>query len=109
MFACPPVQSTTGCPWAHFNHSGYLDPDPFCVSPVQSTAALPFGTIVIILVIWALVTIPLTIFGGIAGKNYRQEFLAPTRTNKYPREVPELPWYRSTVPQMVMAGAYQGF
>ena len=30
----------------------------------QSTAALPFGTIVVILVIWSLVTIPLTVFGG---------------------------------------------
>ena len=63
------------------------------------------GTIVIILVIWGLVTVPLTVFGGIAGKNYRGEFAAPVRTNKYPREVPALPWYRSTVPQMVMAGA----
>ena len=35
----------------------------------QSTAALPFGTIVIIVLIWCLVTIPLTVFGGIAGKN----------------------------------------
>jgi len=23
---------------------------------------------------------------------------------RYPREIPELPWYRHTVPQMVMAG-----
>jgi hypothetical protein len=36
---------------------------------LQSTAALPFGTIVVILIIWGLVTIPLTVFGGIAGKN----------------------------------------
>jgi len=70
----------------------------------RSTAALPFGTIVIILIIWALVTIPLTIFGGIAGKNSPGEFQAPTRTNKYPREIPLLPWYRSVVPQMIMAG-----
>ena len=34
----------------------------------------------------------------------RSEFYAPCRTNKYPREIPELPWYRSAVPQMVMAG-----
>ncbi|KAK9803242.1 hypothetical protein WJX73_008999 [Symbiochloris irregularis] len=70
----------------------------------RSTAALPFGTIVIILVIWALVTIPLTVLGGILGKNNRSEFAAPCRTNKYPREVPELPWYRTAVPQMMMAG-----
>jgi hypothetical protein len=61
---------------------------------LQSTAALPFGTIVIILIIWGLVTIPLTVAGGIAGKNNRTDFAAPCRTNKYPREIPELPWYR---------------
>ena len=32
------------------------------------------------------------------------EFNAPCRTTKYPREVPPLPWYRQTVPQMLMAG-----
>ncbi len=26
------------------------------------------------------------------------------RTSKLPREIPPLPWYRTTVPQMVMAG-----
>ena len=23
---------------------------------------------------------------------------------RYPREIPDLPWYRHTVPQMIMAG-----
>ncbi|CAL5227062.1 g9965 [Coccomyxa viridis] len=81
----------------------------FCINNTvaisyRSTAALPFGTIVIILLIWALITIPLTVAGGIIGKNTRTEFKATCRTNKYPREIPELPWYRHTVPQMVMAG-----
>lgn len=44
-----------------------------------STQALPFGTICIIVVIWALVTFPLTVLGGIAGKNSREEFAAPCR------------------------------
>jgi len=70
----------------------------------RSTAALPFGTIVIIIVIWCLVTFPLTVLGGIAGKNGTHEFHAPVRTSKYPREIPPLPWYRGTVPQMCMAG-----
>lgn len=70
----------------------------------RSTAALPAGTIVIIAFLWCLVTFPLTVIGGIAGKNGRREFYAPVRTSKYPREVPPLPWYRSTVPQMAMAG-----
>ncbi|KAJ6960762.1 hypothetical protein NC653_038705 [Populus alba x Populus x berolinensis] len=35
----------------------------------SATAALPFGTIVVIFLIWALVTTPLLVLGGIAGKN----------------------------------------
>jgi len=70
----------------------------------NATAALPFGTILVILLIWTLVTSPLLVLGGIAGKNSRAEFQAPCRTTKYPREIPSLPWYRGTVPQMAMAG-----
>lgn len=70
----------------------------------NSTAALPFGTIVVILLIWTLVTSPLLVLGGIAGKNSKVEFQAPCRTTKFPREVPPLPWFRRTIPQMAMAG-----
>lgn len=73
-------------------------------SDCGSAQALPFGTICVILVIWALVTFPLTVIGGIAGKNSKTEFCATTRTTKYPREVPPLPWYRQTLAQMGMAG-----
>ncbi|KAL1536848.1 Cellular adhesion and filamentous growth protein [Salvia divinorum] len=68
------------------------------------TGALPFGTIVVIFLIWALVTSPLLVLGGIAGKNSKAEFQAPVRTTKYPRDIPPLPWYRGTLPQMAMAG-----
>ncbi|GJP83701.1 hypothetical protein CLOP_g13826 [Closterium sp. NIES-67] len=70
----------------------------------NSTNAKPFGTIVIIILIWALITFPLLVAGGIAGKKSNAEFQAPCRTTKYPREIPVLPWYRHTVPQMAMAG-----
>ncbi|KAF5841834.1 putative transporter [Dunaliella salina] len=70
----------------------------------RSTAALPFGTIVIIIFLWSLITFPLTVLGGIAAKNSKAEFNAPCRTTKFPREVPPLPWYRTTIPQMAMAG-----
>ncbi|XP_031483990.1 transmembrane 9 superfamily member 2-like [Nymphaea colorata] len=70
----------------------------------NATAALPFGTILVILLIWTLVTSPLLVLGGIAGKNSKTEFQAPCRTKKYPREIPPLPWYRRTIPQMAMAG-----
>ena len=44
----------------------------------RTTTALPFGTIVIILVIWALITFPLTVLGGIAGKNSKVHALPPS-------------------------------
>lgn len=69
-----------------------------------STAAFPFGTIIVIGLLWCLVTLPLTVLGGVLGKNNRTEFYSPCRTNKYPREIPEMPWYRTSVPQMIMAG-----
>ncbi|KAJ6684128.1 hypothetical protein OIU85_007784 [Salix viminalis] len=70
----------------------------------SATAALPFGTIAVIFLIWALVATPLLVMGGIAGKNSKAEFQAPVRTTIYPREIPRLPWYRKTLPQMAMAG-----
>ncbi|CAL9184063.1 unnamed protein product [Musa hybrid cultivar] len=70
----------------------------------SATAALPFGTIVVIVLIWTLVTSPLLVLGGIAGKNNKTEFQAPCRTTKFPREIPPLPWFRRTIPQMATAG-----
>ncbi|KAL9256164.1 Transmembrane 9 superfamily member 3-like protein [Drosera capensis] len=70
----------------------------------NATAALPFGTIVVIVLIWMLVTSPLLVLGGIAGKNSKKDFQAPCRTTKYPREIPPSPWYRGALPQMAMAG-----
>lgn len=37
-------------------------------------------------------------------RTHQAEFNAPCRTTKYPREIPPLPWYRQTLPQMLMAG-----
>ena len=70
----------------------------------NSTAALPFGTIVIIILMWLIIGFPLTVLGGIMGKDSKAEFYTPCRTTKYPREIPVLPWYRTTAPQMVIAG-----
>lgn len=62
----------------------------------NSQAALPFGTIVVIMLIWALVTLPLTVVGGIIGRNTAKgrPVSVPTRVNKIPREIPAIPWYR---------------
>ena len=70
----------------------------------QSTAALPWTTIVNILVIWALIAIPLCVLGYIAAFNTRADLSAPCRTSRYPRHIPGLPWYQKLMPQMAIAG-----
>jgi hypothetical protein len=70
----------------------------------DSSAALPFGTIMIILAIFILVALPLTIIGGIAGRNTAGDFNSPCRTNKIPREIPEVPFYRGPFVMILSAG-----
>ncbi|KAG2488875.1 hypothetical protein HYH03_012670 [Edaphochlamys debaryana] len=69
-----------------------------------STASLPLGTIGVLSLIWALVAVPLTVLGAFAAKRTQAELEAPCRTTETPRPVPPLPWYRTALPQMILAG-----
>jgi hypothetical protein len=72
----------------------------------NSQTALPFGTIMVIYAIWAFVTIPLNVIGGVIGRNTAKgrPLTMPTRVNKIPREIPPVPWYRQGPCQVFMAG-----
>ncbi|MDP2437878.1 MAG: transmembrane 9 family protein [archaeon] len=70
----------------------------------DSTSALSLGAIFLVVCIWLLVGFPLTLVGAIAGRHLAPPFEAPTRTNHFPRQIPEAPWYRRTAPMMVFAG-----
>eukprot|EP00001_Collodictyon_triciliatum_P115752 20306_5 len=54
----------------------------FVAVAYNSSAALPFGTVVVILLILTLVSFPLNVVGGISGRNFTTPFEAPCRTNK---------------------------
>ncbi|TYJ33199.1 hypothetical protein E1A91_A05G086700v1 [Gossypium mustelinum] len=69
-----------------------------------ATAALPFGTIMVIVLLYAFLTIPLLVLGGVIGYLFRSEFQSPCATKRYPREIPPLPWYRDTPCQMFLGG-----
>lgn len=70
----------------------------------HATAAVPAGTIALIILIIVFVGFPLTIIGGIAGRRTAGEFGSPCRTKNFPREIPPIPWYRSLPFQMIMSG-----
>jgi hypothetical protein len=69
-----------------------------------STAALPFGTVMVLLTIYLLVAFPLTVIGGIAGRNTAGPFDAPCRTKDTRKEIPAVPWYRHVAVSVVLSG-----
>jgi hypothetical protein len=75
-----------------------------------STAAFPFPTILLMFTMWACVTFPLTVLGGIVGRHraIKQgntgEPLFPCKTNKLAREIPSCRWYQSPVTQVFATG-----
>ncbi|XP_062993285.1 transmembrane 9 superfamily member 1 [Elgaria multicarinata webbii] len=69
-----------------------------------STQALPATTILLLLTVWLLVGFPLTVIGGVFGKNRAGPFDAPCRTKNIAREIPPQPWYKSTLVHMTIGG-----
>jgi len=69
-----------------------------------STQALPFTTIILIMLIWLCLGFPLTVLGGILGKKNFQPFDAPCRTKPVVREIPPIPCYRSLGVHMIIGG-----
>ncbi|XP_072306685.1 transmembrane 9 superfamily member 1 [Eucyclogobius newberryi] len=69
-----------------------------------STQALPATTVLLLLGAWALVGFPLTVIGGIVGKNRAGNFQAPCRTRNIPRQIPTQPWYKRAAVHMAIGG-----
>lgn len=69
-----------------------------------STAAIPASTIGVIVMMWALVTFPLTVLGAMKARREAVPFDAPCKTKKVEREIPPAPWYRSTPVHVLTAG-----
>lgn len=72
---------------------------------VQSSGAIPVGTMVAIIVIWFAISIPLSVVGSILASK-RPLLSIPVRTNQIPRQIPQQPWYLKSIPVMVIAGIF---
>nr|CUU99544.1 hypothetical transcript [Hymenolepis microstoma] len=70
---------------------------------LNSSAAVSFTTILSILAMWLLVSLPLSLIGAFFG--FRKRVITvPTRTNQIPRQVPPQPCYIRTLPSMLLTG-----
>ncbi|CEL94236.1 unnamed protein product [Vitrella brassicaformis CCMP3155] len=75
----------------------------------QSTAALPFTTVIFLFFSWSCVTVPLTVLGGIMGRSNAAKWVDagqafPCKTNKLAREIPQCHWYHAPLAQMFASG-----
>lgn len=69
----------------------------------SSSAAVSFGTLIGLLAMWMLISLPLTFIGAYFGfkKPVMQQ---PTRTNQIPRQIPEQTIYTQPMPGIIMGG-----
>ncbi|KAL0092359.1 hypothetical protein J3Q64DRAFT_1672327 [Phycomyces blakesleeanus] len=70
---------------------------------LQSSGAVPFGTIMVVLGMFGLIYIPLSVAGSYLG--FRKPRIEhPVRTNQIPRQIPDQPLYLRSVPSIMMGG-----
>lgn len=69
----------------------------------SSSAAVPFGTLLGLLAMWMLVSLPLTFIGAYYGFKKRT-LEQPTRTNQIPRQIPDQSIYTQPMPGIIMGG-----
>ncbi|EAZ63926.2 hypothetical protein PICST_66462 [Scheffersomyces stipitis CBS 6054] len=72
---------------------------------VESSGAIPAGTMLAIIVIWFLISIPLSVVGSLLASR-KQLLSVPVRTNQIPRQIPTQPWYLRTIPVMLISGIF---
>lgn len=63
----------------------------------HSLAAAPFGSIVVLVLIWALVSVPLCLLGTVIGRNWNGQPDNPCRVKRIPSPIPQkkvrgMPW-----------------
>lgn len=69
----------------------------------QSSGAIPFGTLLFLVVLWFTISVPLSAVGSLYA--YRSPAPpAPVRTNQIPRQIPVQPTYLLLIPSFLLSG-----
>ncbi|KAK9758162.1 hypothetical protein RND81_01G211600 [Saponaria officinalis] len=69
-----------------------------------SLAAIPFGTMVVVFIIWAFISFPLALLGTVVGRNWNGAPNNPCRVKTIPRPIPEKKWYLTPTVISLMGG-----
>lgn len=68
-----------------------------------ASGAVPFGTILAILLLWFLISVPLSVAGYFYGLKHGG-YTHPVKANPIPRQIPPLPWYLQPIQAALLAG-----
>lgn len=69
----------------------------------KSSGAVPFTTMVAILLLWFGISLPLVFLGYFYGQK-KPAYENPVRTNQIQRQIPEQQWFMNSLVSMLMAG-----
>lgn len=69
----------------------------------QSSGAVPFTTMLVLVAIWFIISIPLSFIGSWLGFRAAQ-LEPPVRTNQIPRQIPPVTTYLKPIPSMLIVG-----
>ncbi|KAJ2122604.1 Transmembrane 9 super member 2 [Coemansia sp. RSA 720] len=74
-----------------------------CLVVAHSSAAAPISTLLGVMALWFVISIPLTVCGAYFGFR-RKTIDPPVRVNQIPRQIPDQPWYLKPIPSALMGG-----
>ncbi|CAJ2513604.1 Uu.00g017230.m01.CDS01 [Anthostomella pinea] len=69
-----------------------------------SSTALPFGTLIAIVLLWLCIQVPLVYLGSWYGFNRTGAWEHPTKTASIPRQIPQQAWYIKSLQSILLAG-----
>jgi len=112
-FASNTYKSLRGTEWKQMTLlTGFLYPTiiattffvlNFFIWSQGSSGAIPFGTMVALLLMWFCISVPLVFLGAFFGFKAKLKD-PPTRTNEIPRQIPEQAWYMGGTFNVLMGG-----
>lgn len=69
----------------------------------DASGAVPFGTMIALVGLWFVISLPLSITGSYIGLR-KPRMQMPVRTNQIPRQVPDQPLYMQPLSSIIMGG-----